>query len=64
MYKTPDSNIQYKIMRTNDHLEDFEQELSAVKWDIIGPSETRLSGKKKCKPSTRSYTKITQSESH
>lgn len=34
-------------MRTEDHLEELEQELEAIKWDIIGLCETRLQGEKK-----------------
>ncbi|XP_072375694.1 uncharacterized protein [Diabrotica undecimpunctata] len=31
-------------MRTQEHLDELEQELSNIKWDIIGLCETRLPG--------------------
>lgn len=36
-----------RTMRTENHLEELEQELEAIKWDIIGICETRLKGEKK-----------------
>ncbi|XP_030753938.1 craniofacial development protein 2-like [Sitophilus oryzae] len=35
-----------RTMRTNDHLEELEQELSNINWDIVGLCETRLQGEK------------------
>lgn len=35
-----------RTMRTNDHLEEFEQELGNINWDIVGLCETRLQGEK------------------
>lgn len=31
-----------RTMRTDSHLEELEQELKAIKWDIIGLRETKL----------------------
>ncbi|XP_072380812.1 uncharacterized protein [Diabrotica undecimpunctata] len=33
-----------RTMRTQEHLDELEQELSNIKWDIIGLCETRLPG--------------------
>lgn len=36
-----------RTMRTDDHLEELEEELRNIKWDIIGLCETRLPGEKR-----------------
>lgn len=35
-----------RTLRTREHLEEFEEELSHIKWDIIGVCETRLPGER------------------
>lgn len=36
-----------RTMRTDSHLEELEQELKNIKWDVVGICETRLQGEKK-----------------